>query len=159
MPCQIINQKKSLSQYFQNEVPQDKFPFRLVGILWHIKPCESFNAKSCLYIYWKRPEADDTPHKLLRTRITLMTVLLSNPPALTEFLLHSLEKAAGGIGLHVNADKIEYMYFNQNQREDISILTGGSFKLVDKFTYLGSSVLIYRKWHQYVTSEGMVSCW
>ena len=28
-------------------------------------------------------------------------------------LLHSLKRAAGGIGLHVNADKTEYMSFNQ----------------------------------------------
>ena len=30
-----------------------------------------------------------------------------------ETLLHSLERAAAGIGLHVNADKMEYMCFNQ----------------------------------------------
>ena len=60
--------------------------------------------------------------------------LLSNTPTLAEFLLHSLEKAAGGICLHVNADKTEYMCFNQNQRVDISTLKGGSPKLVDKFT-------------------------
>ena len=33
---------------------------------------------------------------------------------------------------------MEYMYFNQ--RGDISTLNGSSLKLVDKFTYLGSSV-------------------
>ena len=45
-------------------------------------------------------------------------------------LLHSLERAAGGIGFHVNADKTEYMYFNQ--RGDVSTLNGGPLKLVDK---------------------------
>ena len=49
-----------------------------------------------------------------------------------------LEGAAAGIGLHVNADKTEYMCFNQ--RGDISALNGSSLKLVNKFTYLGSSV-------------------
>ena len=39
---------------------------------------------------------------------------------------------------HVNADKTEYMGFNQ--RGDISTLNGCSLKLEDKFTYLGSSV-------------------
>ena len=43
------------------------------------------------------------------------------------------ERAAGGIGLHVNADKTEYMCFNQ--RGDISKLKGGRLKQVDKFTY------------------------
>ena len=31
--------------------------------------------------------------------------LLANPPAQAKTLLHSLERAAGGIGLHVNAEK------------------------------------------------------
>ena len=64
--------------------------------------------------------------------------LLANSPAQAEFMIHSLEQAAGGIGLHVNADKTEYMYFNQ--RGDISTLKSGPLKLVDKFNYLGSSV-------------------
>ena len=64
--------------------------------------------------------------------------LLPNTPAQAETLLHSLERAAAGIGLHVNTDKTEYMYFNQ--RGDISTLKGSSPKLANKFTYLGSSV-------------------
>ena len=61
-----------------------------------------------------------------------------NTPAQAETLLHSLEWAAAGIGLYVNADKTEYMCFNQ--RGDISTLNGSSLKLVDKLIYLGSSV-------------------
>ena len=52
--------------------------------------------------------------------------LLPNAPTQVESLLHSLEQAAGDIGLHVNADKMEYMCFNQ--RGDISGLNGGSWK-------------------------------
>ena len=63
---------------------------------------------------------------------------LANAPAQAETLLHSLERAAAGIDIHVNAHKTEYMCFNQ--RGDISTLNGSSLKLVDKFTYLGSSV-------------------
>ena len=63
--------------------------------------------------------------------------LLANTPAQAETLLHSLERAAADIGLHDNADKTEYMCFNQ--RGDISTLNGSSLKLADKFTYLGSS--------------------
>ena len=62
--------------------------------------------------------------------------LLANTPAQAETLLHSLERAAGGIGLHVN--KTEYMYYNQ--RGDISTIKGWPLKLVEKFTYPGSSV-------------------
>ena len=40
--------------------------------------------------------------------------LLANIPTQSKSRLHSLEKAAGCVGLHVNADKTEYMYFNQN---------------------------------------------
>ena len=64
--------------------------------------------------------------------------LLANTSAQAETLLQSLEWAAGGISLHVNTDKMEYMCFNQ--RVDISTLKGGLLKLVDKFSYLGSSV-------------------
>ena len=64
--------------------------------------------------------------------------LLANTLNQDERLLHSLEQAAVGIGLHVNAHKSVYMYFNQ--AGEISTLDGTSLKLADKFTYLGSSV-------------------
>ena len=66
--------------------------------------------------------------------------LLANTPDQVESLLHSLQKTVGGIGLHFNADKTEYMCCNQNQTRDISTLTSGSLKLGDKFPDLGSSV-------------------
>ena len=59
-------------------------------------------------------------------------------PNQEETLLHSLERAAAGIGLHVNAHKTEYMCYNQTG--NITTLDGASLRLVDKFTYLGSSV-------------------
>ena len=65
-------------------------------------------------------------------------VLLANSPTKAESLLHSLERAASSIGLHVNADKREYMCFNQ--RGDISTLKGDPLKLVNTLMYLGSSV-------------------
>ena len=64
--------------------------------------------------------------------------LLANTPNKAETLLHILERAAACIGLHVNAHKTEFMCFNQ--KGDISTLDRTSLKLVDKFTYLGSSV-------------------
>ena len=64
--------------------------------------------------------------------------ILANTPVQAETLLHTLKRAAADIGLHVNAHKTEYMCFNQTG--DISTLGGSSLKLVDKFTYLGSSV-------------------
>ena len=64
--------------------------------------------------------------------------ILANTPNQAETLLHSLKRAAAGIGLLVNAHKTEYMCFNQTG--DISTLGGSSLKLVDKFTYIGSSV-------------------
>ena len=60
---------------------------------------------------------------------------LANTPNQVEILLHSLERATAGIGLHV---KTEYMCFNQ--AGDISTREGTSLKLVDKFSYVGSSV-------------------
>ena len=67
-----------------------------------------------------------------------MTAILANTPNQAETLLHSLERAAAGIDLHVNAHKTEYMCYNQTG--DISTLDGTPLKQVDKFTYLRSSV-------------------
>ena len=64
--------------------------------------------------------------------------LQANAPAQAETLLHSLERATAGINLHVNACKTEFMYFNQTA--DISSLNSRALKLVEKFTYQGSSV-------------------
>ena len=61
-----------------------------------------------------------------------------NTPAQAKTLLHSLEQAAAGIGLHVKADKTEYLWFNQ--KGDIPTLNGSCLKLMDKFTYQGISV-------------------
>ena len=71
-------------------------------------------------------------------------VILANTPNQAKTLLHSLERAAAGIGLHVNAHKTEYMCFNQTG--DISTLDGSSLKLVNKFTYLGSCVSSTKKY-------------
>ena len=64
--------------------------------------------------------------------------IVANTPNQAETLLHSLERAATGIGFQVNAYKTEYMCYNQTG--DISTLNGTPLKLVDKFTYQGSSV-------------------
>ena len=64
--------------------------------------------------------------------------ILANISNQAETLLHSLEWSAASIDFHVNAHKTEYMCYNQTG--DISTLDGTSLKLVDKFTYLGSSV-------------------
>ena len=66
------------------------------------------------------------------------TAILANTPNEAETLLHSLDRATASIGLHVNAHKTEYMYYNQTG--DISTLDGTPLKLVDKFTFQGSSV-------------------
>ena len=63
---------------------------------------------------------------------------LENTPAQAESLLHSLERAATGIGLNFNADKTEFM--GPNKRGDISTLNSRSLKIMDKVSYLGNSV-------------------
>ena len=82
--------------------------------------------------------------------------LPANTHTQAETLLHSLEWAAGGIGLYIKVDKIEYTYFNQ--RSDIFTLKGGPLILVDKFTYLRSSVSSTEKDIK-ITSKGMDSYW
>ena len=65
-------------------------------------------------------------------------VILANTPNQAKTLLHSSGQAAAGIGFHVNAHKTEYICLNQTG--DISTLDGSSLILVDKFTYLGTTV-------------------
>ena len=80
-------------------------------------------------------------HFLILIHIYLLSLCCSKGPSHTdqaEKLQHSLERAAAGIGLYVNAHKTEYMCYNQ--KGDISTLDGTPLKLVDKFTYLGSNV-------------------
>ena len=84
---------------------------------------------------WQRKEAEGT---ITDADYADDIALLAKTPNQAETLLHSLEQATAGIGLHVNAHKTEYMRYNQTG--DISTLDGTSLKLVDKFTYLGSSV-------------------
>ena len=90
---------------------------------------------------WQRKEAEGTPQKTITDADYI--VILANTPNQAKTLLHSLEQATAGIGFHVNAHKTEYMCFNQTG--NISTLEGTSLKLVDKFTYLGSSVSSTKK--------------
>ena len=62
---------------------------------------------------------------------------LTNTPTQAKSLLHHLEQAARGISLHANTNETEYMPFKWGA---ISTLNGSPLKLVDKFTYLDSSI-------------------
>ena len=64
--------------------------------------------------------------------------LLPNTPTQAETLLHSFERTAARIGLHVNVHKTAHMCFTQ--KDDISTLNGSSPKLVDLCTYKGITV-------------------
>ena len=88
---------------------------------------------------WLRKEAKGTTAKTITDADYADDLaLLANTPNQAETLLHSLERAEAGIGLHVNAHKTEYMCYNQTG--NITTLDGASLRLEDKFTYLGSSV-------------------
>ena len=88
---------------------------------------------------WQRKEADGTQQKPI-TDVDYADdiAILANESAQAEKLLHRLEQAAGGIGFHVNAHKTEYILLYQIG--DISTQGSSSLKLVDKFTFLGSSM-------------------
>ena len=80
--------------------------------------------------------------------------LLANSPTQAKSLLHCLKWAAGGIGLHVNTDKTDYMCFNQ--RDDISALKGGPLKS-GQVLLPWKQCLINWESHQLATSKGMDS--
>ena len=64
--------------------------------------------------------------------------LLTDTPAQAQPQLHSLEQAAWGIGLYVNANKTELICFKQEGV--ISILSAKFLKLVDQVAYLSSNI-------------------
>ena len=63
--------------------------------------------------------------------------LLSDTIEKTQLLLLRVELAAESIGLHINAKKTEYITYNQDEGEIIT-LTGNQLKCVKDFKYLGS---------------------
>ena len=79
--------------------------------------------------------------------------LLVNASAQAETLLHSLERATAVIASHVNAQKTEYMRFNQTA--DITTLNGSSLKLVDKFHLPRKQCLINPNRRQHAINKGM----
>ena len=94
---------------------------------------------ACIYIYIYIYISRRYPAKTITDAdYAYDKAILANTPNQAETLLHSLKRAATGIGLHVNAHKTEYMSYNQTG--DNSTLDRTSLKLVDKFTYRGSSV-------------------
>ena len=60
----------------------------------------------------KKKKADDTSQKLIRDDIALV----ENTSTRVEYQQHRLNRIAGGIGLHVNAEKMENMCFNKKRR-------------------------------------------
>ena len=64
--------------------------------------------------------------------------MISDTIAEAEALLHILERAAGDVGLYVNAGKTELMCFNQEGF--MKTVAGKPPKLVDTFTCLGSNI-------------------
>ena len=64
--------------------------------------------------------------------------LPANSHAKAEYMLHSLEQAAEGMGCYMNSNKTELTCLKQDRT--ISILSGKPQKFVDQFTYLGSNI-------------------
>ena len=72
---------------------------------------------------------------IMNTDYAVNIAFLANSPTQAESQLNHLEKAGGGIGFSVKANKMES--FNKGA---ISILNGGPLKLVDKLMYLSSRI-------------------
>ena len=87
---------------------------------------------------WQRKEAEGTPQKQLPTPTTPMILRIwqIHPPKQKPYCIvwNELPQALVSMSMHTK----QYMYFHQTG--DISELNGSFLKLVDKFTYLRSSV-------------------
>ena len=86
-----------------------------------------FPPKGPILAILKRQEVDDIRQKTIVDADDI--ALLVNTPAQAKSLLHSLGQAAGSIGIHVNANKMQYMCFNQEGA--IFTLNGNPLKLED----------------------------
>ena len=91
------------------------------------------------YYSKKRQRTDDSLQKPADADYSYVLAHHEYTPTQPESWLHSEKHAAESIGLHMNANKTEWMYFNREGT--ISTQKGSSLKLVDKFTYLSSRVL------------------
>ena len=80
--------------------------------------------------------------------------LLANTLAQAKSLQHRLKRAAGDIGPPVNANKTEYICFNQSG--DISTLKGG-FETRGHVHLPRKQGLINRKYHEHAISKGIGS--
>ena len=101
--------------------------FRQISFELIVFECPGFDNKFHLMArlkFWRSGECGELFYSHYDTDYADDIVLLANTPTQSR-----LERAASGIGLHVNADKMEYMCFNQ--RGDIFTQNGGSLKLVD----------------------------
>ena len=56
------------------------------------------------------------------------------------FLLHSIERTAKEIGLYLNANKTEFICFNQDASQGMKSLNGEKIKQMEDFKYLGPVV-------------------
>ena len=65
-----------------------------------------------------------------------LAILVNKPPQAKSLLL-CLKQAVGGIDLHVNTNKTEFMCFKQGT---ITTLNSKPLKFVDQFTYLSSNI-------------------
>ena len=71
-------------------------------------------------LHQKRQGADDTLLETITDADYADNIaLLANTPTQAESFLHSLEQAAGGISLNINADKTEYMCFNKKETSSL----------------------------------------
>ena len=82
----------------------------------------------------KNPRCRRYPTEIIMDAVyTIDLVLLRNTSSQAKSLLHNLEYTAWSIGLQMNSNKTEYMYFKWNA----AILNGKPLKLVDQFIYRG----------------------
>ena len=78
----------------------------------------------------------------------------ANSPAQAETPLHSLEWTGAGLGIHIHADKTEYIGFNQRRHLHIK---GWAFETRGQVHLPRKQCLINRERHQHATIKGMDS--
>ena len=119
-----FNRARSILEQLPLSFFLDTLNFQRNGANGHISPfpvyyllklCVSniarFNERK--WLYFGKDKRNTIPCKTIRyAEYANDIAFLANTSAQSKSLLHSLERATNYIGLHVNADKIEFMCFN-----------------------------------------------
>ena len=113
-------------------------PYLLV-IVVHCILCQSVDNMSCRGLFLTPTRSTRHPSKYITDLDYADDIVLTSDNLKNAIsLLHSLERAANRVDLHMNCSKTEYILVKDCEHEEVKSLNENILKQVDDFKYLGS---------------------